>query len=245
MANVTWAANTAGKTAKSPLGGSEVFRVNDGGVSKKTTADDIKAHALAAATVTGQLRIDDLGAGIVQTDANGDVSDFTLSGGPLFSTAAGALGQGMQLLATIDTSTGATDYNETGIPAWVSQVWVGFRGISTNATSNLLVQLGDSGGIEGTGYAAAVGSSNGSTTSAQGFQMNRGTSFTAGVAGFGALLLLKGQSNFWHGIGTFSAGQVNIVAGSKQLSGTLDRIRLVNLGGVNTFDAGAVDIYYF
>ena len=34
------------------------------------------------------------------------------------------------------------------------------------------------------------------------------------------------------------------VAGSKTLSGTLDRVRITTVGGTDTFDAGTINILY-
>ena len=53
-------------------------------------------------------------------------------------------------------STSGTSIDFTSIPSWVKRITVMFDGVSTNGTSNLQVQIGDSGGIENTGYTAAA-----------------------------------------------------------------------------------------
>jgi hypothetical protein len=53
---------------------------------------------------------------------------------------------------TAQASTSGTAINFTGIPSWVKRITVMFSGVSTNGTSHLLVQIGDSAGVENTGY---------------------------------------------------------------------------------------------
>ena len=53
---------------------------------------------------------------------------------------------------TAVASTSGTSIDFTGLPAWVKRITVNFSGVSTNGTSIPLLQLGDSGGIENTGY---------------------------------------------------------------------------------------------
>jgi len=48
-----------------------------------------------------------------------------------------------------------TSVDFTGIPSWVKRVTVMFSGVSLSGTSSYLVQLGDSGGVENTGYLSA------------------------------------------------------------------------------------------
>jgi hypothetical protein len=55
------------------------------------------------------------------------------------------------------------------------------------------------------------------------------------------------SGNVW--VYSFTGGSSTIAnnyigGGSKTLSATLDRIRLTTVGGVNTFDAGSVNIMY-
>jgi hypothetical protein len=126
-----------------------------------------------------------------------------------------------------------------------------YSGVSTSGTSNWLVQLGDSGGIENTGYLGA-GTFLGATVS--------GTNYTAGfgfpIAGAGHILhgsvvltLLSSSTNSWTCMGSLggtgtAAGFIYSTAGAKSLSGTLDRVRLTTVNGTDTFDAGSVNILY-
>ena len=63
---------------------------------------------------------------------------------------------------TAVASTSGTSIDFTGIPAWVERITVMFSGVSGSGTSNFLLQIGDAGGIENTGYSG--GSFNAGTT---------------------------------------------------------------------------------
>ena len=59
------------------------------------------------------------------------------------------------VLGTSQTASG-TQVDFTGIPTWAKKVTILFDGISLNGTAQLRVQLGDSGGIETSGYSGWV-----------------------------------------------------------------------------------------
>jgi hypothetical protein len=153
-----------------------------------------------------------------------------------------------------DTSTGATSYDFTGIPSWVKRITVMFVGVSTSGTSNIMIQIGDSGGVEITGYAcngtslatSTIGTANFTT----GFVMGDTASFAAAAthSGWYTLTLQDLTSNAWAGFGMVAAvGQIHnkIGAGSKALSpGPLDRVRITTVNGTDTFDAGSINILY-
>jgi hypothetical protein len=60
-------------------------------------------------------------------------------------------------LDTAKASTSGTFVDFTSIPSWVKRVTVMFAGVSTNGSSVIQVQLGDSGGVEVTGYLGCGG----------------------------------------------------------------------------------------
>jgi hypothetical protein len=118
-----------------------------------------------------------------------------------------------------------------------------------SGSSNLLIQLGDSGGIETTGYA-------GSSVVAGNAVASAGALFTTGIgvmgnnAGnviHGTVVIHAVGSNVWVASGSYgyeNAGFSGSTGGSKTLSGTLDRVRLTTVNGTDTFDAGSVNIMY-
>ena len=146
---------------------------------------------------------------------------------------------------TAVASTSGTSITFTGIPSWVKRITVMFNGVSTSGTSVIQIQIG-SGSIDATGYAAQSGNRAVDTTSTTGFPVivsSTAASLWAGVA----VLCLVG-SNIWVESGNLDASaassSVNFSAGSKTLSGTLDRVRITTVNGTDTFDAGTINIMY-
>lgn len=142
-----------------------------------------------------------------------------------------------------------TAFDYTGIPSWAKLIIFMLDGISTNGTSKKIVQIGDSGGIENTGYAAAgsniTASAISSSTEATGFPLDNVN--VAASANSGVVILAYLGANIWTCYGAFSGTATNLLhlnAGSKTLSGTLDRVRLTMVNGTDVFDAGSVNIIY-
>jgi len=153
-------------------------------------------------------------------------------------------GVGVLTSGTAVASTSGTSIDFTGIPSWVKRITVMFNGVSTSGTSNFLFQLGDSGGIETTGYQSVGSNYVAATTSTIGF-VSHNTAASATSEGFIQFSTLG--SNVWTGNGNFAsvtAAQVVSIAGSKTLSDTLDRVRITTVNGTDTFDAGSINILY-
>ena len=145
-------------------------------------------------------------------------------------------------------SVSGTSVNFTDIPAWVKKITVMFAGVSTNGSSNYMVQLGTSGGIQATGYSCGAWGAN--TTN-----INNTTGFLAIVYTVAAgtldgnltLTCLNTSTGLWTYTTAMSSslsGYNTFGAGSKTLSGTLDRVRITTVNGTDTFDAGSVNILY-
>jgi hypothetical protein len=157
---------------------------------------------------------------------------------------------GRMVLETAQATTSGTSIDFTGIPSWVKKITVMFDAISVNAANatNVFIQIGDSGGIEATGYTASafgtvVASSNASGgTSTIGYLLNYASLDSATNAYYGSVILTNLSGNTWVASGTFnSASQGSYLAGSKTLSDVLDRVRIVT-NGTNTFDAGTINL---
>lgn len=153
-------------------------------------------------------------------------------------------------LATSVASTSGTAIDFTGIPSWVRRITVMFNGVSTNGTSQLLVQIGNSGGIETTGYQSGAGSAVtagvfGSSTI--GFLVEPTANLSAATLRFGAMIMSTLGANRWvEQLGIFSttlATEAN-GAGGKTLSDTLTQVRITTVNGADTFDAGTINISY-
>jgi hypothetical protein len=151
-------------------------------------------------------------------------------------------------LATAQVTTSGTSIDFTGIPSWVKRITVMLINVSTNGASAVLVQLGDSGGIETTGYAGSISSVSGVNASALA-SFSSGFAIVGGAAGAfrsGMLSIVKLSGNAWVASGTFDdgIGAAGFTQGAKSLSDTLDRIRLTTANGSDAFDQGDVNIMY-
>jgi hypothetical protein len=144
---------------------------------------------------------------------------------------------------TSQASTSGTSIDFTSIPSWVKRVTVMFNGVSLNGSSDVLVQLGDSGGIEDTGYISTWAVQSSGANSTAGYIVRSGVSTVTLV---GHLVITLVSTNLWvsTGITGASTTQVGLSAGSKTLSATLDRIRITTANGTDTFDAGSINILY-
>jgi hypothetical protein len=150
--------------------------------------------------------------------------------------------------ATAVATTSGTSIDFTGIPSWVKRVTVILNGVSTNGTSGVAIQLGDSGGIETSGYFGSGTAITGSNTCGV---SSFSTAFvclgsTAASLRSGILSLVNITGDTWVASGTFDDGavQAGFTQGAKTLSTTLDRIRLTTVNGTDTFDAGLINIMY-
>ena len=156
-------------------------------------------------------------------------------------------GVGVLTSDTAVSSISGTSIDFTSIPSWVKRITVMLNGVSTLGTSNLLLQLGDAGGIENTGYTSRSWSGAGGATSTAGFLLTQAISAaTDTIFGSVTVCLLDSATNTWCESGVINdTGQNACIAsaGTKALSATLDRVRLTSVTP-DTFDAGSINILY-
>jgi hypothetical protein len=153
------------------------------------------------------------------------------------------------IAGTAVASTSGTSIDFTSIPSWVKRITVMFNGVSTNGTSVVQTQLGDSGGIETTGYVSSAVLIGPSTTSSN---STTGVAFTASGAGVviqsGSVVFTLVTGTTWVASGNLVrvdvAGYISTISGSKTLSDTLTQLRITTVNGTDTFDAGSINILY-
>lgn len=165
----------------------------------------------------------------------------------LFSEVAKAL----EVLATEQATTSGTSITFSSIPAWVKKITVQFFGVSTNGTSNWLIQVGDSGGVETSGYlGASTDTTNGSAVTGANYTTGFGARLASAanvVHGSVTLTLEDASNNTWIASGVLalsSSASCVFVAGSKSLTAALDRVVITTVNGTDEFDAGAVNVLY-
>ena len=157
------------------------------------------------------------------------------------------LGESQLVMGTAQsTATGATIYDFSGIPSWAKRITVMLQGVSLSGTDSILIQIGDSGGLENTGY---ISSGTGFTGTA-GSTVNNTTGFilptdTAAYIVSGCVVLTNLTGNVWiaSGAGKLATSASWVCGGDKTLSATLDRVSVIRTG-TNTFDAGTVNIMW-
>ena len=163
----------------------------------------------------------------------------------------------MVKLATEQASTSGTAITFTGIPAGTTVINVMLVGVSTNGTAIYRITLGDSGGLESSGYSGSVSFiGNGASPTVNvyagaGFDLHPtgGAAATLVISGAWHLNLEDASDNTWtcDGSGGYHAttAAVNATAGSKATSAVLDRVSVTTAGAADTFDAGVISISYF
>jgi len=155
---------------------------------------------------------------------------------------------------TAVTLTTQTSVDFTSIPSWVKRITVMFNAVSLSGTAYMQVQLGDSGGIENTGYTGSVtivgnaGTGVSSSLSA-GFQTENHTYWVAASTRMGMMTLTNVSGNIWTANWTLGATGTSPAAnafggGVKTLTDTLDRVRITTTNGTDTLDAGSINILY-
>lgn len=186
---------------------------------------------------------------VISGDTSGTVTVAApaVAGSNTLTLQAATATSAVNTLGTAVASTSGTSIDFTGLPAWIKRITVMFAGVSTSGTSVILIQLGDSGGIETSGYTAAsyndTGGSN--STSSAGFSANQAS--VAASAYSGSMTITSMGSNTFAETGTFyrsgTAG-MSYCAGYKTLSDTLTQVRITTVNGTDTFDAGTINILY-
>lgn len=149
---------------------------------------------------------------------------------------------GSMTLDTEQATTSGTTKDFT-ITAGAKLIIVILNGVSLNSAVNINIQLGDSGGIETTGYVGVYNSSPGPT---DGFRVH--TLVAAGDLVYGTMTLTRiNATHTWVAVGSFGSdatADVNVLyAGRKTTSAELTTVRLTG-GGAAAFDAGAVNVMY-
>jgi hypothetical protein len=156
---------------------------------------------------------------------------------------------GKMVLRTSVATTSGTSIDFTGIPSWVKRITIMFNGVSINGASNTVIRIGTAGGIEATAYSGTCANIGGSSASYSNLSTGFETIQTgaATIIQQGQIIISNMSGNNWVASGMMGRSDNNFfgfVAGSKTLSGILDRIRLTTVNGTDTFDAGSINVMY-
>ena len=150
---------------------------------------------------------------------------------------------------TAVASTSGTSIDFNSIPAGTKRITVMFNAVSTSGTSQMQIQLGDSGGIETTGYTGSYANI-ASASAAAVLYTGAGYLLGANVASntfTGSVVLTQLSGTTWIGQGLVAGSTALYMwntAGGKTLSDVLTQVRITTVNGTDTFDAGSINILY-
>ena len=159
-------------------------------------------------------------------------------------------------MSSVTASTSGSAVAFTGIPSTAKMIIINLQMVSLSGTDAIIFQLGDSGGVETSGYynysieedsgnqAAEIGTS--------GMLINA-RSAAYGTSCQAIWTLMDSTNNIWMGSlsgsttaaygGDDSVQYAHFATCKKALSATLDRIN-IDTDGTNTLDAGSISIMY-
>jgi len=137
----------------------------------------------------------------------------------------------------------------TSIPSWVRRITLTFVNMSAASpgTNHFFCRLGDSGGLETSGYICSSNALAGGVSSAAISATANFILYSTSDANIlsGQLILSNYDGNAWVATGMWdysdTTGITGMMAGYKVLSATLDQI---DIGTSNTFDSGTINIIY-
>lgn len=145
-----------------------------------------------------------------------------------------------------------TAVDVTGIPVIARRVTIIFSALSTNGSSQPVLRLGTSAGIESTLYigCVAVGGTNAGSAmygvaTPTGISMASSNSATYNTNSVVTLFKTSGNAWVWDVVGNREDDSYALCGGGRKfLSGILDRFRVTTVNGTDTFDIGTVTVYW-
>ena len=232
--SITIASTSAGGNVSGPASATNNAVVLFDGTTGKVIKDSAKT--LPAGAVVGTTD--------TQTLTNKTLTSPTLTSPTINGTP--VMGASVITSATAQASTSGTSIDFTSIPSWVERITVMFSGVSTNGTSRVQIQLGDSGGFETSGY---IGTFEERTTTTNATSLSAGfvvggadASYTAN--GYAQIVKVTGNVYAFSAQIAPTPGRMSFCMGAKTLSDTLDRLRVTTVIGTQSFDAGSINILF-
>lgn len=212
-----------------------------GSISDQNAVDSLSGATIPSATVAATDKI-------LMQDVDDSDDLKTATAQSIADLASGGI-----TLATPVAATSGTSITFSSIPAGTKRIIVMFRNLSISAADTILIQIGDSGGLENTGYkarAAFITTTVTTVSRGDGFPVTVGASGDAADAYDGSIQLdLENSSaNAWVCRGVLSdstsTGSVLVSSGGKALTGELDRVSITTAVGTATFDLGELNISF-
>lgn len=144
-----------------------------------------------------------------------------------------------------DTTSGTE--HDFVIPSWATKIIVQFDKVSLNAADSYLIQLGDSGGAETTGYSGSS-STMAAVTATTNYTNGIGIRIIASGADIvGRVEIEHVGENTWVASGVLartSTANTAVTASIKTLSDALTLVRVTSNSGTAVFNAGSITVRY-
>lgn len=170
---------------------------------------------------------------------------ITLNGSAGVTTNSGAVYDSLQRGTAVTASGTSVDF--TSIPSWVKRITVMFSGVSTNGTSNIIVQLGTG----STSYTTSGYLGSCLTSGNVGVNFSTGLMVVNNVGAsdiyYGQIVIANITGNTWTEsafLGRSDSAVSRMSGGSIALAATLTAVRITTANGTDTFDAGSINILY-
>ena len=223
--------------------------VNAGSINSLTTQLSVANGGTGAASLTANSVILGNGTSALQTVAPGTSGNVLTSNGTTWASAAPS-SSGINRGTQVSLSGASVDF---AIPAEANRITIMWSGVAAASAGSIGVQLGDSGGVENSGYASttlfAYGSNYSTTEVATNAFVSRGNN--TGDLTTGTMTLVRKDGNQWVAAATarLSGSTIAIIssAGDKTLSGELTTVRINAFTSSNTattFTAGTANVMW-
>jgi hypothetical protein len=225
----------------------QILQVNAGGTALAyADSEDVLANAAADVSVNSQ-KIIDVADPTNAQDAS--TKEYVDSEVVTLNSAISAVDDKASItIGTKQATTSGTSKDFNSLPTGIKRIAIGFETVSTNGTDRYIVQLGDSGGLETSGYQGCTQTDTitGSVWSS-GIVAIQVPAASGSYSGVVIMHLIDASTNTWAVSVNVSQTNGEVAyygGGTKSLSAVLDRIRITTEGGTNTFDLGNVNITY-
>ena len=224
----------------------------DGSIDTAHVADDAVTLAKMAAGTDGNIISYDTSGNPVAVATGTDGQVLTSSGAGAVCAFETISGVGYTS-ATIQAHGGAAAINFTSIPSGTTEILVMLDAVGMdNQAGGIGCQIGDSGGLETSGYLGTASRLDGGTATSQAVTTHFGMAYFSGDGAartMSAILTLHrydADTFKWKGtcLGHTENGYTLWDGGSKTLSAELDRVTILCVNSATAFDAGAMRILY-
>lgn len=213
-------------------------------VADEVVTYDASATAAKKVTLSNALKVVN---GLTEDTTPDQAADYVLTYDASASGPKKALIKNLSniVVGSPTATTSGTAVTVTGIPANAKRVAICFNGVSTNGTANVVLTIGPSGGVEGSGYLGTMDQGGTPVNFSSNFVLDDFGASAAVRHGKVVLELQNASTNSWSMVGYLARSDSNASvrrsAGTKPLAGVLERISL-SAGGTDTFDLGAITV---